>query len=97
MANRTARKVIKQSGNKITRTVTWKQIMRSKAFRIGYEEVLAGKPFQYDAFEGNDAWSYERGRLFAASGYNGKFKQGNKVLDEAIYSFQECCRMKYIL
>lgn len=92
-----ARKVIKKSGNVGTvKTVTWKTIMRSKAFRIGFEEVLAGKPFQYDTFTGKDEWQYERGRQFAAMGYNKKFKQGNKVLDEAVYSFQEAYRMNYI-
>ena len=91
------RKVIKQSGNTLTTPITWKQIIGSKAFRIGYEEVLAGKPFQYDAFQGKDAWHYERGRQFAASGYNDKLKTGNKVLNEAIYSFQESYRMKHIL
>ena len=100
------RKVIKQSGNMPTTPITWKQIIGSKAFRIGYEEVLAGKPFQYDAFQGKDAWHYERGRQFAASGYNDKLtedepkvhpKTGNKVLNEAIYSFQESYRMKHII
>lgn len=90
------KKVIRKSGNATVSNVTWKSIMRSKAFRIGFEEVLAGKPFQYDAFSDKDAWYYERGRQFAAMGYTAKFKNGNKILDDAVATFAEGYRMKLI-
>ena len=90
------KKVIRKSGNATVSNVTWKSIMRSKAFRIGFEEVLAGKPFQYDAFSDKDAWYYERGRQFAAMGYTAKFKDGNKILDDAVATFAEGYRMKLI-
>ena len=90
------KKVIRKSGNATVSNVTWKSIMRSKAFRIGFEEVLAGKPFQYDAFSDKEAWHYERGRQFAAMGYTAKFKDGNKILDDAVATFAEGYRMKLI-
>lgn len=90
------KKVIRKSGNATVSNVTWKSIMRSKAFRIGFEEVLAGKPFQYDAFSEKEEWHYERGRQFAAMGYTAKFKNGNKILDDAVATFAEGYRMKFI-
>ena len=90
------RKVIRKIGNSTVTETTWKKILSSKAFRIGFEDYLSGKPFQYDKFIGEEAWSYERGRQFAANGYNRKFKQGNKVLDEAIVSFAESYNVKHI-
>ena len=96
MANPTAIKVIRETGNASTSNTTWKSIIGSKAFRIGFEEVLSGKPFQYDTFNNKDAWNYERGRQFAAMGYDKPFKQGNRVFNGAIYSFDEAYRMKYI-
>jgi len=90
------KKVIKKSGNAAVSNVTVKSIMRSKAFRIGFEEVLAGKPFQYDAFTDKEAWHYERGRQFAAMGYSAKFKDGNRILDDAVATFAEGYRVKFI-
>jgi len=90
------KKVIRKSGNATVSNVTWKSIMRSKAFRIGFEEVQNNIPFQYDAFSGKEAWHYERGRQFAATGYTAKFKNGNKILDDAVATFAECYRMKFI-
>ena len=90
------KKVIRKSGNATVSNVTWKSIMRSKSFRIGFEEVLAGKPFQYDAFSDKEAWHYERGRQFAAMGYTAKFKNGNKILDDAVATFAEGYRMNFI-
>ena len=91
------KKVIRKSGNATVSNVTWKSIMRSKAFRIGFEEVQNNIPFQYDAFSGKEAWLYERGRQFAAMGYTAKFKDGNKILDDAVATFAEGYRMKLIL
>ena len=90
------RKAIRKSGNATVSNVTWKSIMRSKAFRIGFEEVQNNIPFQYDAFSGKEAWHYERGRQFAAMGYTAKFKDGNKILDDAVATFAEGYRVKFI-
>jgi hypothetical protein len=90
------KKVIRKSGNAVVSKVTWKSIMRSKAFRIGFEEVQNNMPFQYDAFTGKEAWYYERGRQFAAMGYSAKFKNGNRILDDAVATFAEGYRMKFI-
>ena len=90
------RKAIRKSGNATVSNVTWKSIMRSKAFRIGFEEVQNNIPFQYDAFSGKEAWHYERGRQFAAMGYTAKFKNGNKILDDAVATFAEGYRVKFI-
>ena len=90
------RKVIRKSGNATVSNVTLKSIMRSKAFRIGFEEVQNNIPFQYDAFSDKEAWLYERGRQFAAMGYTAKFKDGNKILDDAVAIFAEGYRVKFI-
>ena len=90
------RKAIRKSGNATVSNVTWKSIMRSKAFRIGFEEVKNNIPFQYDAFSGKEEWYYERGRQFAAMGYTAKFKNGNKILDDAVATFAEGYRVKFI-
>ena len=90
------RKAIRKSGNSTVSDVTWKSIMRSKAFRIGFEDYLSGKPFQYDRFIGKEAWHYERGRQFAAMGYTANFKKGNKILDTSVATFAEGYRMKFI-
>ena len=90
------RKAVRKSGNATVSNVTLKSIMRSKAFRIGFEEVKNNIPFQYDAFSGKEAWHYERGRQFAAMGYTAKFKDGNKILDDAVAIFAEGYRVKFI-
>ena len=90
------KKVIRKSGNSIVSFVTWKGIMRSKAFRIGFEEVQNNMPFQYDAFTGREEWHYERGRQFAAMGYTAKFKNGNKILDDAVATFAEGYKMNLV-
>jgi hypothetical protein len=47
---------------KTSRTTT-EAIMRSTAFRRGFEQARAGEPAQFD--DCGDPWAYERGRLFA--------------------------------
>ena len=91
------KKVIRKSGNATVSKATVKSIMGSKAFRIGFEEVKNNIPFQYDAFSGKEEWHYERGRQFAAMGYIAKFKNGNKILDDAVETYAEGCRLKFIL
>jgi hypothetical protein len=45
-----------------TQGVPTERIMLDRAFIRGFDEVRAGRPFDYFA---DDAWEYERGRLFA--------------------------------
>lgn len=42
-------------------------VMRSRAFREGWEDARAGRPFRVDDFVIDSQWDYERGRLFAVS------------------------------
>jgi hypothetical protein len=46
--------------NALTRPVTTRTIVASRAFARGFDEVRKGIPFNPD----NDEWSYERGRCF---------------------------------
>jgi hypothetical protein len=48
-----------------TSCTTTSAIMRSTAFRRGFEQARAGEPPQFDGCCGGDPWAYERGRLFA--------------------------------
>ena len=47
-----------------TRAATAEDILRSRDFKAGVEELRAGRPSRFDVFANGD-WSYERGRLFA--------------------------------
>ena len=57
-----------------TRNVTLASVVRAPAFRQGFKDAATGKPPQFDReWQGNrrhsptdQAWSYERGRQFAA-------------------------------
>jgi hypothetical protein len=40
-------------------------IMGSAAFALGVAERRAGRALRYDMFTGDEAWNYERGRLWA--------------------------------
>jgi hypothetical protein len=39
-------------------------LMRRANFRPGLEDARAGRPPRFDELTDDDAWSYERGRLF---------------------------------
>ena len=42
------------------------QVMRAPEFRLGFDDVRAGRPARFDGFDDtNGAWQYERGRQFA--------------------------------
>lgn len=47
--------------------VTVERIMRDPAFALGAADVRAGLPFrrQYDRWDTNTQWNYERGRAWA--------------------------------
>jgi hypothetical protein len=50
-----------------TRPVSVKTIMRCRAFAAGVSDARAGLPFcsNYDRWEVDDQWNYERGRAWA--------------------------------
>jgi hypothetical protein len=50
-----------------TRCVTIETIMKSKAFRQGFDEKRAGREFRYDEKQTSDDWNYERGRQLATA------------------------------
>jgi hypothetical protein len=51
----------------VTIPATVEQIMRDPAFALGAADVRAGLPFrrQYDRWDTNTQWNYERGRAWA--------------------------------
>ena len=57
-----------------TRSVSMSSVVRSPAFREGFNDYIKGKPPQFDRDWNGDrrksptdkSWAYERGRLFAA-------------------------------
>ena len=49
-----------------TRKVTAKSVIHSRAFGVGFKEVLQGKPLNHRIdWDTNQQWNYERGRQFA--------------------------------
>lgn len=68
-------------------------VMRTACFVKGFKDKKAGKPIKYDAylFRTNDAWNYERGRLFACI-YDGPLKDGNRLTWQARQAFQAALR-----
>ena len=70
-------------GNAHTSKNTVLSIMARAAFRRGFDDVRAGRPFDPDAFiKGNDQWLYERGRQFAVV-FGGTLKVGRSITREA--------------
>lgn len=75
-----------------TRGVKLKTIMYSRAFMRGYNEVIAGMPFNpdYDNWRSSDQWSYERGRHYAIlSGGHNPPKFGNRINHNALLNYAE--------
>jgi hypothetical protein len=81
------------------RTVPIKTIIASAPFRRGFEEVRAGKPFDYEAYpavlrpndpkypwSARDQWRYERGRQFAYCFPKSPYR-GHGVLHEAVLEY----------
>jgi hypothetical protein len=50
-----------------TTPTTIEAIMRSPYFAFGVNDARAGRPFRadYEKWDGNDQWNYERGRQWA--------------------------------
>jgi hypothetical protein len=69
---------------------TTKQMMRSEAFRRGFEEKRAGKRFRYDEEPLRDDWEYERGRQLAtAAPPDMSLMIGRRLNPEAIALFEK--------
>jgi len=79
-----------------TKAVKIATMMARATFREGVEDYLAGRPLA-DHDNGKDCWTYERGRLYAATRGPLPFKQGRKVLMEAVQHFADQRRAKFIL
>lgn len=71
------------------RNVTAKSVIRTKHFMMGYKDKIAGKSFpdDYDHWQMNDQWNYERGRLYASIPLFRQTvpKNGKKVSNAAEY------------
>lgn len=77
-----------------TRKSNIKETLRSMPFRKGFDEAIAGRPFDYnyvDSSKTSDAWKYERGRLLGFV-YKGKLKTGNRVENSAIEAYKTAKR-----
>lgn len=85
--------MIRQSKTKRVKIAT---MMARATFRQGIEDYLAGRPL-VDHDSGTDCWTYERGRLYAATRGPLPFKKGRVVLEEAIAHFVAQRRAKFIL
>ena len=68
-----------------TKTITFKTILRAKAFNQGVQDVRKGKPFNYDVPEA-DEWHYIRGRHFAQI-FDGNIKAGREISYDALCEF----------
>lgn len=95
-APRGSRKQITTAGNNRTIVVTLRSIMASRAFGAGYRDALQRKQWAGDAYPQHEAWSYERGRQFAAL-YSGPLKDGRHVLPPAYLALREAMRRRDIL
>ena len=78
--------------------ITAKELLRSAAFMRGFREVQAGKPMDYDAFQGrpNDQWNYERGRILATV-WDGPVKIGQKITMSALYALRDALVSKEMI
>lgn len=88
-------KPVTYEGNKASVTVTWKSIVGSKCFALGYADAHKGRPFR-EWRTAQDGWNYERGRLFAAL-YGGPLKINRRVCHHALVAFRDAYVAKEIL
>jgi hypothetical protein len=77
-----ARKKSFKHGNIEAVYITYKQQIRNKWFQKGYNSKLKKLKFDYDIENDDDAWMYERGRMFATV-YQGKLIDRGSVVIEA--------------
>lgn len=70
-----------------TAAVSAPAVLQSRPFQHGFNEVRQGKRFDDSQFpRGDQAWHYERGRLFAAV-YRGQLRADRKLTLEAKRAF----------
>lgn len=77
------------------RQVKISTLMRAAAFRRGFDDKRAGKPFAEIA-ETKDQWAYERGRLLACL-YAGPLKSGRDINREALSAFGRACSDRSVI
>jgi hypothetical protein len=73
---------------------TIQAIMQTGTFALGVADVRAGRPFHRDAdlWHPNDAWAYERGRLWATLAPREiPLKRNGKITSEALAWYARHC------
>ena len=71
-------------------------LFRSAAFNLGVKDVREGHAFRYDEFSNpNDAWNYERGRIFANC-YSGPVKVNKRVNGYAMIAASDLLKANII-
>jgi len=76
-----------------TRPTTIPAIMTTATFALGVSDVRAGRPFHHDAdlWRPNDAWAYERGRLWAVlTPKHVPLKINGKINPDAVAWYARC-------
>lgn len=75
-----------------TRSVNLRGIIRSAPFVHGFNDAVAGKPYDYDAYndlgDTNDRWNYERGRMLGMV-FDGPLKFGRTTNFYALLACSE--------
>lgn len=76
---------------KTNRAVKTATVIRTKYFMMGYKDKVAGKPFhsEYDTWELNDQWNYERGRQYGTLAPQIYPKNGQKVTKMAEWALNK--------
>ena len=88
---------------------TWHQVIAPPAFRMGFDDAWADKPFRFDldvppggGLASNRVWAYERGRAFAiwckAQGRDPRpLKRGNSITFRALDAVQDAVRDRAVI
>ena len=87
------------SGQQRVRNVSLSSIMRSKAFRLGFETAARGEgwPREYDRMNMKDQWDFERGRMLGVLCPKLTLKAGSRVLLTAQKAFAFGFQIKSII
>jgi hypothetical protein len=78
--------VLKSRAQADTVSVTVEKVMVSPYFELGATDRRAGRgyPDKYETWDGNDQWSYERGRMWAVLAPRSvKLRLGGKLNPQA--------------
>jgi hypothetical protein len=81
---------------KAGRILSFAEIMRKAKFREGFDDARELRPFKEHAST-SDAWTYERGRLFAFIWPGKTFKNGTRVMSQAVERMAQAARDREIL